>query len=85
LVRGRPGPEFRPSEVARLGYPAGIVATMLRWKQRLRGDLQAGALRTAAGPRQTQRFEVRLIHNPLGLSELEMLVETDDVAHTGAP
>ena len=27
---GRPGPEFRPSEVARLGYLAGIVATMLR-------------------------------------------------------
>ncbi len=31
LVLGRPGgPEFRPSEVARLGYLAGIVATMLR-------------------------------------------------------
>jgi len=29
-VLGRPGPEFRPSEVARLGYLAGIVATMLR-------------------------------------------------------
>jgi hypothetical protein len=28
---GRPGgPEFRPSEVARLGYLAGIVATILR-------------------------------------------------------
>ncbi|ORB08655.1 hypothetical protein BST30_01535, partial [Mycobacterium mantenii] len=25
-----PGPEFRPSEVARLGYLAGIVATVLR-------------------------------------------------------
>ncbi len=30
VVLGRPGPEFRPSEVARLGYFAGIVATMLR-------------------------------------------------------
>jgi hypothetical protein len=30
VVLGRPGPEFRPSEVARLGYLAGIVATMLR-------------------------------------------------------
>ncbi len=31
LVLGRPGgPEFRPSEVARLGYLAGIVATILR-------------------------------------------------------
>ncbi|MDI3314228.1 MAG: amino acid-binding protein [Mycobacterium sp.] len=31
VVMGRPGgPEFRPSEVARLGYLAGIVATMLR-------------------------------------------------------
>ncbi|MFV0494951.1 amino acid-binding protein, partial [Mycobacterium sp.] len=30
IVLGRPGPEFRPSEVARLGYLAGIVATMLR-------------------------------------------------------
>jgi hypothetical protein len=29
VVLGRPGPEFRPSEVARLGYLAGIVATML--------------------------------------------------------
>lgn len=29
MVLGRPGPEFRPSEVARLGYLAGIVATML--------------------------------------------------------
>ncbi len=30
LVLGRPGgPEFRPSEVARLGYLAGIVATVL--------------------------------------------------------
>jgi hypothetical protein len=29
LVLGRPGgPEFRPSEVARLGYLAGIVATI---------------------------------------------------------
>jgi len=31
VVLGRPGgPEFRPSEVARLGYLAGIVATILR-------------------------------------------------------
>ena len=30
VVLGRPGPEFRPSEVARLGYLTGIVATMLR-------------------------------------------------------
>ncbi len=31
LVLGRPGgPLFRPSEVARLGYLAGIVATLLR-------------------------------------------------------
>jgi hypothetical protein len=30
IVLGRPGPEFRPSEVARLSYLAGIVATMLR-------------------------------------------------------
>ena len=30
VVLGRLGPEFRPSEVARLGYLAGIVATMLR-------------------------------------------------------
>lgn len=30
VVLGRPGPDFRPSEVARLGYLAGIVATMLR-------------------------------------------------------
>lgn len=31
IVLGRPGgPEFRPSEVARLGYLAGIVTTMLR-------------------------------------------------------
>ncbi|BBX66139.1 hypothetical protein MSAS_53130 [Mycobacterium saskatchewanense] len=30
VVLGRPGPEFRPSEVARLGYLSGIVATMLR-------------------------------------------------------
>jgi hypothetical protein len=30
VVLGRTGPEFRPSEVARLGYLAGIVATMLR-------------------------------------------------------
>jgi len=30
VVLGRPGPEFRPSEVARLGYLAGSVATMLR-------------------------------------------------------
>jgi len=30
VVLGRPGPEFRPSEVARLGYLAEIVATMLR-------------------------------------------------------
>jgi hypothetical protein len=30
IVLGRPGPDFRPSEVARLGYLAGIVATMLR-------------------------------------------------------
>jgi hypothetical protein len=30
LVLGRPGgPEFRPSEVARLGYLAGIIATVL--------------------------------------------------------
>ncbi|HEY3995618.1 MAG TPA: amino acid-binding protein [Mycobacterium sp.] len=29
VVLGRPGPEFRPSEVARLGYLAGIVATIL--------------------------------------------------------
>ena len=31
VLLGRPGgPEFRPSEVARLGYLAGIVATILR-------------------------------------------------------
>ncbi|MBE9618523.1 ACT domain-containing protein [Mycolicibacterium smegmatis] len=31
VVLGRPGgPKFRPSEVARLGYLAGIVATILR-------------------------------------------------------
>ena len=30
IVLGRPGPDFRPSEVARLSYLAGIVATMLR-------------------------------------------------------
>ena len=31
IVLGRPGgPHFRPSEVARLGYLAGIVATLLR-------------------------------------------------------
>lgn len=31
VLLGRPGgPKFRPSEVARLGYLAGIVATMLR-------------------------------------------------------
>ena len=31
MVLGRPGgPQFRPSEVARLGYLAGIVATILR-------------------------------------------------------
>lgn len=31
VVLGRPGgPEFRPSEVARLGYLSGIVATLLR-------------------------------------------------------
>jgi len=30
LVLGRTGPDFRPSEVARLGYLTGIVATMLR-------------------------------------------------------
>jgi hypothetical protein len=31
VVLGRPGgPEFRPSEVARLGYLSGIVATILR-------------------------------------------------------
>jgi len=30
VVLGRPGPEFRPSEVVRLGYLAGIVATILR-------------------------------------------------------
>jgi len=31
VVLGRPGgPLFRPSEVARLGYLAGIVATILR-------------------------------------------------------
>lgn len=30
LLLGRPGgPDFRPSEVARLGYLAGIVATVL--------------------------------------------------------
>ncbi|NBP86051.1 MAG: amino acid-binding protein, partial [Mycobacteriaceae bacterium] len=30
MVLGRPGgPEFRPSEVARLGHLAGIVATIL--------------------------------------------------------
>ena len=30
MVLGRPGgPEFRPSEVARLGYLAGIVAGLL--------------------------------------------------------
>ena len=31
MVLGRPGgPHFRASEVARLGYLAGIVATLLR-------------------------------------------------------
>jgi len=31
LRRRRPGgPAFRPSEVARLGYLAGIIATILR-------------------------------------------------------
>jgi hypothetical protein len=31
MVLGRPGgPDFRPSEVARLGYLAGIIATILR-------------------------------------------------------
>jgi hypothetical protein len=31
VMLGRPGgPEFRPSEVARLGYLAGIVATLLQ-------------------------------------------------------
>jgi hypothetical protein len=31
VLLGRPGgPKFRPSEVARLGYLAGIVATILR-------------------------------------------------------
>jgi hypothetical protein len=30
IVLGRAGPEFRPSEVARLGYLAGIIATILR-------------------------------------------------------
>jgi hypothetical protein len=31
VLLGRPGgPDFRPSEVARLGYLAGIVATILR-------------------------------------------------------
>ncbi|MBU9764404.1 amino acid-binding protein [Mycobacterium sp. TNTM28] len=31
VVLGRPGgPDFRPSEIARLGYLAGIVATILR-------------------------------------------------------
>ena len=31
LMLGRPGgPHFRPSEVARLGYLAGIVASILR-------------------------------------------------------
>lgn len=30
VVLGRPGPDFRPSEVVRLGYLAGIVATILR-------------------------------------------------------
>jgi hypothetical protein len=31
VMLGRPGgPLFRPSEVARLGYVAGIVATILR-------------------------------------------------------
>jgi len=31
VVLGRPGgPQFRPSEVARLGYLAGIVATIVR-------------------------------------------------------
>jgi hypothetical protein len=31
IVLGRPGgPHFRPSEVARLGYLAGIIATILR-------------------------------------------------------
>jgi hypothetical protein len=31
VILGRPGgPAFRPSEVARLGYLAGIVATILR-------------------------------------------------------
>ena len=30
LMLGRPGgPEFRPSEIARLGYLAGIIATVL--------------------------------------------------------
>jgi hypothetical protein len=31
VVLGRAGgPQFRPSEVARLGYLAGIIATILR-------------------------------------------------------
>ncbi len=31
IVLGRAGgPQFRPSEVARLGYLAGIIATILR-------------------------------------------------------
>lgn len=30
VLLGRPGPDFRPSEVARLGYLTGILATMLR-------------------------------------------------------
>ena len=31
MMLGRPGgPDFRPSEVARLGYLTGIVATLLR-------------------------------------------------------
>lgn len=35
LLIGRPGgPEFRPSEVARLGHMAGIVATVLRRQER---------------------------------------------------
>ena len=30
LAGARSGPDFRPSEVARLGYLAGIIATILR-------------------------------------------------------
>jgi hypothetical protein len=31
VLLGRPGgPDFRPSEIARLGYLAGIVATLVR-------------------------------------------------------